>query len=86
MAKFEAKGTAVFQLPVELPNGNVSMGFCVCVCDNGADLDDDIYASEIARCLNQDDDIKDLAAWLLKQKTLHINKERRELLEGIVNG
>lgn len=75
MAKFEARTTAVYQLP----EGG-TMGFRVCLCEIGADGN----AKEIARCLNQDDAIKDLATWLLKQKTLHLNKERRELLEGIL--
>lgn len=79
MAKFEAKDNAVFQLPIEKPNGNVSMGFIVCTCDEPEN------AEEIARVLNRDGALKDLATWLLKQKTLHLNKERRELLEGIIN-
>lgn len=82
MANFEARGSAVFQLP-KLG----SMGFCVCVCDNGDDNDENqvTNAKEIARCLNQDDDLKDLATWLLGQKTLHLNEERVALLEGIIN-
>lgn len=85
MAKFKANGAAVFQLPEQHGN-NVSMGFCVCVCDNGCGIekDDASNAEQIARCLNQDNAIKDLATWLLTQKTLHLNKERIELLKGIV--
>lgn len=83
MAKFEARGAAVFQLP----DGG-KMGFLVCQCDNGCGdaQGDEENAEEIARCLNQDDAIKELATWLLKQKTLHINKERVELLERIIEG
>lgn len=87
MAKFYSKGSSIFQSPEEKPNGNVSMGFHVAVCDNGCgdERADAVNACIIVNCLNRDDELKDLATWLLGQKTLHLNKERRALLEGIVN-
>jgi len=86
MAKFYNKGPAIFQEPVEKPNGNVSMGFRVAICDNGCgdERADTFNAGVIVKTLNRDDDIKELARWLLDQKTLHINKKRVDLLRSIL--
>lgn len=90
MAKFYAKSAAVFQKPIEKiasdGSRSSSMGFCVAICNNGCgDEAADAYnAEQIVRCLNQDDEIKEIATWLLKQKTLYINEKRRKLLEEIV--
>lgn len=72
MAKFELRNGKIFQLPT----GNNLEGFVV-------PLSDEYNLKNIIRCLNQDDEIKDLAAWLLRQKTLYISEKRRELLRKI---
>ncbi|HEX2558393.1 MAG TPA: hypothetical protein VHK86_08750 [Nitrososphaera sp.] len=81
MAKFYSKGPEIFQEP----EGG-SMGFRVAICDNGDGNEENnsANAKEIVRCLNQDDDIKELATWLLKQKTVYLNKKRVALLERIL--
>jgi hypothetical protein len=80
MARFEAKKNRIYQLPT----GN-SMGFLVAECDTGySDLKANSYnAQTIVNCLNREDDIKALAIWLLKQRTLHLNADRVELLHEI---
>lgn len=86
MAKFRAVGNAVFQDPIQ-----GRMGFCVCVCDNGCGVpgDNAFAAQEIARCLNQDDDVialKPLLLWLIQQKTVYLNRDRRLLINRILAG
>ena len=73
MARFELKDGKIYQLPV----GNQLEPFAV-------PLNDEYNLKNIVRCLNQDDEIRDLASWLLRQKTLYISEKRRRLLERIV--
>lgn len=81
MAKFEARGNAVFQLP----EGG-KFGFIVCECDNkdGNHNNQIANAKEIARCLNQDDVIQELIPWLLRQKAIVTNKGKTKILESLL--
>ena len=91
MAKFCNNGPAIFQEPIEKiasdGSRSCSMGFRVAICDNGCgDEKADAYNAEIiVKALNKDDELKEIASWVLSHRPCaFLTKKRVALLEGII--